>query len=161
MRFLLPAVGVVFDLDVVDQGFHAMALFMENTDPRRLASCVIASGDVQRPESEVVGSYYDYCVAVSGPEASIEYIRQLFRESDIRGLAPKHRRIIEQPTLDLLGLTEDGQVDVHGRLVTDEWYQIEHNRCKKSGWGYAPRAVNYELSPELGAELEELRRLRQ
>jgi hypothetical protein len=59
-----------------------------------------------------------------------------------------------------LGLTEDGLIDAHGRLVTDEWGRIEHDRCKKSGWGYAPRAVNYELSPELRAELEELRRPR-
>ena len=161
MRSPFPTVAVVFDLDVVGQGYDAMALFMEHTDPRLLASCIIASGDVLRPKSEVVRSLYDYCVAVCGPEASVEYIRQLFGGSDISGLAPGHRRIIEQPTLDRLGLTEDGQVDAHGRLVTDEWYRIEHDRCKKSGWGYAPRAVNYELSPELDAELEELRRPRQ
>ena len=137
-----------------------MALFMEHTDPRRLASCIIASGDVLRPKSQVVSSLYDFCVAVCGPEVSVEYIRQLFGGSDISGLAPEHRRIIEQPTLDHLGLTEDGRVDRDGRLVTDEWYRMEHDRCKKSGWGYAPRAVNYELSPELGAELEELRRPR-
>lgn len=160
MRFPFPAVGVVFDLDVVDQGYLAMALFMEHTDPKRLAFCIIASGDVLRPESEVVRSCYDYCVAVCGPESSIEYIRQLFRKSDILGLAPEYRRIIEQPMLDRLCLTEDGQVDGDGCLVTDEWYRIEHDRCKKSGWGYAPRAVNYELSPELRIELEELRRPR-
>ena len=49
MRFSLPAVGIVFDLDVLEHGAYAMELFMKHTDPRRLVYCLIASGDVQRP----------------------------------------------------------------------------------------------------------------
>ncbi len=157
MQSSFHGVGVVFDLDVVKNGYHAMDLFMERTNPSLLAYCLIASGDFRRPESEVVKSYYDYCIAVYGPESSIEYILRLFNKSDIPGLAPKHRRIIQQPILDQLGLTEDGFVDSHGRLVTDVWYRVEHDQCKESGWGYAPRTVNCELSAELSAELEELR----
>jgi hypothetical protein len=88
----------------------------------------------------------------------VSYVRELFTALAVPGLAPPRRRIIEQPILDRLGLTEDGQVDVQGRLVTEEWYRIEHDRCKRAGWGYAPRAVNYELSAELRAELDQLRR---
>lgn len=160
MRFHFPAVGIVFDLDVLEHGANAIELFMKHTDPKRVAGCIIASGDVQRPQSEIVKSRFDYCVAVSGDAASTDYIRQLFGRLDIAELAPQHRRIIEQPILDHLGLTEDGQVDGQGRLVTDEWYRIEHDRCKNTGWGYAPRAVNYELSAKLRSELEELRRSR-
>jgi hypothetical protein len=43
-------------------------------------------------------------------------------------------------------------VDSSGRLVTAEWIRMEHDRCKETGWGYHPRAVNYELSPEVQAE---------
>jgi len=49
MRFSFPAVGIVFDLDVVGNGYHAMELFMKHTDPKQLAGCIVASGDVQRP----------------------------------------------------------------------------------------------------------------
>ena len=79
---------------------------------------------------------FDYCVAVSGPHASVAYVQGVFVKLDIPGLAPPGRRVIEQPALDRLGLTEDGQVDGQGRLVTEEWYRIEHDRCKKAGWGY-------------------------
>lgn len=157
MRFLLPAIGIVFDLDVLEHGADAIELFMKRTEPKRLAMCLIASGDVRRPQSEIVNSLYDYCVAVSGPEASVTYVRELFVTLDNSGLAPRSRRVIERPLLDRLGLTEDGQVDGQGRLVTEQWYRTLHDRCRKSGWGYAPRTVNYELSAELRAELDELR----
>lgn len=158
MRFTLPAVGIVFDLDVLGNGAHSIELFMKHADPRRLAYCIVASGDVERPQSEIVRSRFDYCVAVSGPEAAVSYVRELFGTLAVPGLAPPRRRVIEQPILDRLGLTEDGLVDAHGCLVTEEWYRIEHERCKRAGWGYAPCAVNYELSADLRAELDQLRR---
>ena len=160
MRFSLPAVGVVFDLEVLEHGADAIELFMKHTDPKKLAYCVLASGDVQRPPSEIVKSHFDYCVAVSGTDVSTKYVRELFGRLDILGLAPKPRKIIEQPILDSLGLTEDGRIDGQGRLVTEEWYRIVHDRCKKTAWGYAPWVINCELSAELHVELDELQRLR-
>lgn len=151
LRFSLPAIGIVFDWDV-----HGCAdpieLFMKLTDPKRLAICLIASGDVRRPETEIVNSHFDYCVAVFGPVVSVAYVREFFLTLDISGLAPRSRRLIEQPVLDRLGLTEDG----YGRFVTEDWYRIVHDRCKTSGWGYTPRIVNCELSAELRAKLDEL-----
>lgn len=160
MRFLFPAIGVVFDLDIVHNGYTAVTLFMKHTNPKQLANCIIADGDVLRPASEVIRSRYDYCVAVSGPEPAIDYVLKTFEQANIAGLAPKHQRIVRQPTLDGLGLVESGRVDSFGRLVTDEWIRMEHDRCKETGWGYDPQAVNYELSPELQAELAELRQPR-
>lgn len=160
MHFKLPAIGIVFDLDVLTHGYEAVTLFMKHTDPKRLGMCILASGDVLRPTSEVVHSRYDYCVAISGDESAISYVKTVFQDAELNGLAPRHRRVIDKPLLDRLGLTQDGHIDFAGRLVTDEWLRIDHDRCCKAGWGYDPRVVNYELNPELTAQLAELRRPR-
>lgn len=156
MRFHLPAVGVVFDLNILKHGFKAIELFMKHTNPLRLGVCFIASGDVLRSESEVKNSRYDYCVAVSGEAVTISYVQQVFRTLDDPGLAPIHRRFIYQPLLDSIGLSMDGQMDGEGRFVTDKWNRSDQDRCMRTGWGYAPRAVNDELSPEEHAVLDNL-----
>lgn len=161
MHFVLPAVGVIFDLEVLrGKIMDALTLFGKCADPMQLVGCMLASGDVLRPQSEIVRSRFDYCVAVSGHEHATQYIRGTFGDLEVPGLAPKYRRIVEQPILDQLGLTMDGCVDLQGRMVTEEWDRDAHFRCRSSSWGYAPEAVNYRLPPELSAELEVLRRVR-
>jgi len=161
MRLPFPGIGVVFNLDELKDGYHAVKVFMSCTDPKQLASsmmCTIFDGDVKRPPSEVVRSYYDYCVAVCGPALDLNYVKKAFGRMDDPRLAPMHRRFIEKPLLDQIGLTEMGIVDVYGRLVTDEWTRMEHDLCKEAGWGYDPQAVHYDLDESLRLELEQMRK---
>jgi hypothetical protein len=83
-----PAIGVVFNLDAVYDGYAAVALFMKHTNPKQPANCIIADGDVLRATSEVVRSRYYYCVAVSGPALVIDCVFKTFERANIVGLAP-------------------------------------------------------------------------
>lgn len=159
MQFKFPAIGVVFNLDELKDGYNAVKMFMKHTDPKRFSYCIIADGDIERAASEVVKSRSDYCVAVSGPDMDKEYVKGIFENMNHPGLVPRQRRILEKPILDQLGLTEMGMIDGFGRLVTDEWTRMDHDLCKEAGWGYDPQSLNYELSPLLQVELENLRKL--
>jgi|GEM_PF-1341517 len=151
---LFPGIGIVFDIDQCggNYGYHAWRLFMKHIDPQRLAAGILLEGDTA---ATLNGSANEFCIGVYG--ADPEYIRQMFEAVDEPGLAPMHRRFIEKIALDQQPLCEYGKVDAFGRLVTESWTRSHHDRCKASGWGYAPRQVPTDLPADVRADLEELR----
>ena len=154
----VPSIGILFNLDELVHGSCAIELFMNYVDPHRLIFSTLFIGDVLKPSSEVIKSRYDYCVVVSSMALNENYLRDIFENLDDKRLAPKYRRIIIGDNIvGHLGLCEFGNIDDNGRLMTDEWIRIDHDRCRKTGWGYNPLEINYELGPELIAELLELR----
>jgi hypothetical protein len=69
---------------------------------------------------------------------------------------PPDRRFILRPQLDREPLVDAGMIDSSGRLDQRKWTRVVRDECIKGGWGYAPRKVTVELSPELKAELKAL-----
>ncbi len=153
----VSGIGVVFDIDALGGGFYgskAWRIFMRNLRPERIVGCNLREGDTRETLS---GNRREFCIAVWGIDVDTEAIRSAFATCSETGLAALERRFISSPQLDSEPLVEAGRIDAEGRLVQDEWSRMFHDRCKDCGWGYAPRSVSYELSPELKAELEALR----
>lgn len=152
----MKGIGVVFDIDELGGGFYgsqAWRIFMRNLRPERIIGCVLREGDT----SETLGgSRREFCIAVFGIGLDIEFVKAAFVDSSEKGLATSNRRFILSPKLDSEPLVEAGMIDSVGRLAHDEWSRSFHDRCKDSGWGFAPKKITVDLPPELKTELKTL-----
>ena len=153
---VMKGVGVVFDIDALGGGFYgykAWCIFMRNLQPEKIISCILREGDTN---ATLNGSRREFCIAVFGIGLDIETVKAAFTGSSEKGLAPSNRRFILSPQLDSEPLVEAGMIDSVGRLVQDEWSRVVHDECKAGGWGFAPRKIPVDLSPELKTELKAL-----
>ena len=150
----MKGIGVVFDIDALGGGFYgsqAWRIFMRNLTPEKIIGCILREGDTRETLS---GSRREFCIGVFGPGLDVEAVKAVFASSSEKGLAPSNRRFILSPRLESEPLVEAGMIDSSGRLVPDEWDRGFHDRCKDCGWGFAPRRITVDLSPELKAELK-------
>jgi hypothetical protein len=146
----------VFDIDALGggiYGYEAWCIFMRNLRPDHIIGCDLREGDTNET---LFGSRREFCIAVFGSGLDVEPIKAAFTLCSEKGLAPPDRRFILSPQLDREPLVDAGMIDSTGRLVQREWTRFVHDECIKGGWGYAPRKVTVELSPELKAELKAL-----
>ena len=155
----VPAIGVVFDIDGLSSGsygYSAWRLFMRRLDPQRIKPCLLSEGDTLLTLN---GRANEFCIALYGlPD--LDYVRETFESLDDPGLAPFHRRFIEQPALDEQPLGPRGRLDAWGSLVTESWTRVDHDLCQAAGWAYAPRSVPPDLDADLLRELAGLNRPR-
>ena len=152
----LKGIGVVFDIDDLGGGFYGSAawrIFLRNLRPENIIGCVLREGDTSETMS---GNRREFCIAVLGAELNTDLFVKVFKDCSEKGFASSNRRFILSPKLDSEPLMEAGIVDSMGRLMQDEWSRIFHDRCKDCGWGFAPKSVPGDLSPELKSELKEL-----
>lgn len=148
-----PCIGVVFDIDALGGGAYgarAWRVFMLEVDPRRLCGSALVDGDTALT---LYGTANEFCIGIYSPELDTAYIRDRFESSDATGLAPLHRRFIEEAALRPQPLPLFGRIDVAGRLVTEEWSPFDHESCREAGWGYAPESTPFELDPVRAAQL--------
>src|SRR5947209_2876304 len=99
-NFPYPAIGVVFDIDGLGDGFYgyqAWRLFMKHLDSGRLRVCILVEGDT---EATLNGQANEFCIGTYGTEHQVNYIRTTFENLDDPGLAPLHRRFIAKSVLD-------------------------------------------------------------
>jgi hypothetical protein len=151
----LSVLGIVFNIDDLGGGFYggkAWRIFMLNLPPENIIACRLKQGDT---EETLNGMQREFCIAVLGLARDDAIVRKAFENCDEKGLAPVARRF--KSSLGSEPLVDAGLIDSLGRLVQDEWSRVFHDLCKDCGWGYAPKAVRVDLTPELGAELETLR----
>jgi len=152
----MNGIGVVFDIDALGggvYGYEAWCIFMRNLNPGQIIGCTLREGDTNET---LFGNGREFCIAVFGSDSNVEAVKEAFMQCSERGLAPSDRRFILSPQLDREPLVDTGEIDSAGRLVQRQWTRFVHEECKKGGWGYAPRTVTVELSPELKAELKTL-----
>ncbi|MFQ5752268.1 MAG: hypothetical protein ACE5HI_09750 [bacterium] len=152
----MKGVGVVFDIDELGGGFYgaqAWRIFMRNLRPEKIIGCILREGDTSKTLS---GSHREFCIGVFGMDLDIEVVKAAFAGSPEKGLAALNRRFILSPRLDSEPLVEAGTIDSVGRLVQDEWSRSFHDCCKDCGWGFAPKKITVDLSPELNTELKTL-----
>jgi len=152
----MKGIGVVFDINDLGGGFYgstAWRIFLRNLRPENIIGCVLREGDTSETLS---GNQREFCIAVFGAELNTDLFEKVFKDCSEKGLASSNRRFLLSPKLDSEPLIEAGIVDSMGRLVQDEWNRIFHDRCKDCGWGFAPKSVPGDLSPELKSELKEL-----
>ncbi|MCY7283428.1 MAG: hypothetical protein LH679_08275, partial [Cyanobacteria bacterium CAN_BIN43] len=153
----MNGIGIVFDIDALEEanyGWKAWLIFMRNLQPGNIRGCKLQEGDTKATLS---GNRNEFCIAVFGLTLDPDQIKNIFADCADKGLAPTDRRFIMPPQLDSESLVDAGVVDSSGRLVQDEWSRSFHDRCKDSGWGYAPKSVTFDLTLELKSELEILR----
>jgi len=151
----MNGIGIVFNIDDLGGGFYgskAWRIFMRNLPPENIIGCMLKEGDTQQTLN---GSQREFCIAVFGLALEDAVVRKVFENCSEKGLAPAARRFISSPGSELL--VDAGFIDLLGRLVQDEWSRMFHDRCKDCGWGFAPKSVTVDLTPELKAELENLR----
>ena len=152
----MRGIGVVFNIDELGGGFYgsqAWRIVMRNLPPAKILGCMLREGDTSETLN---GSRREFCIAIFGPGLDVEVVKAAFASSSEKGLAPSNRRFIPSPRLDSEPLVEAGMIDSVGRLVQDEWSRMFHDRCKDCGWGFAPKKIAVDLSPQLRAELKAL-----
>ena len=148
--------GIVFNIDDLGGGYYgatAWRIFMRHICPKMIIGCTLKEGDTR---ATLEGEEREFCIAMFGltNDAAVA-VKKVFEECDEKGLAPLARRFLSSPELE--PLVHVGHIDALGRLVQEEWSRAFHDRCKDCGWGYAPKVVRVDLTPELKAELETLR----
>jgi len=151
----ISALGIVFNIDDLDGGSYgskAWRIFMRNLRPEDIIGCMLKEGDTRQT---LDGCQREFCIAVFGLALDGAVVRKAFENSDEKGLAPLARRFTSSPESE--PLVYAGIIDSLGRLVQEEWSRIFHDRCKDCAWGFAPKSVRSDLTPELKAELETLR----
>jgi len=156
----MKGVGVVFDIDALGgglYGYEAWRIFMRALRPEKILGCRLREGDTSETLN---GHRREFCIAVYGAGSDVDAVKQAFEASSEKGLAEPCRRFIVGARLESEPLADAGAIDTAGRLVQDSWTRFVHDECKAGGWGYAPRRVTVELSPELTAELEALRNMK-
>ena len=153
----MKGIGVVFDIDALGGGFYgsqAWRIFMRQLPPENITGCSLREGDTNETLN---GSRREFCISIFGAGLDVEMVKKAFTDSSEKGLAALNRRFIISPKLDSEPLVEAGMIDSVGRLVQDEWSRIFHDRCKDSGWGFAPKKITVDLPAELKTELKALR----
>lgn len=153
----MNGIGVIFDIDELGGGFYgsqAWRIFMRNLPPVKLIGCTLKEGDTN---ATLGGSRREFCIAAFGPTLDLNEVKKAFTDCTFKGLASIDRRFITPPQLNSEPLVDAGVIDSMGRLVQDKWSRMFHDRCKDCGWGFAPRSVTVNLTPELMSELESLR----
>jgi len=149
-------IGVMFDIDDLGGGYYgakAWRIFMKHLEPSFLTNCVLLEGDTNATLSDQAR---EFCIAVQGIGLDTDYVESALSKADEKGLCPISRRFIQELQLSKEPLLEVGEVDQYGRFVEDTWSRAFHDRCKDSGWGYAPKRIAVDLSPKLKAELKKL-----
>ncbi len=134
----LHDLGVVFNIDGLGGGFYgskAWRIFMEHVNPDSIAPCILKHGDTKATLNGVAGQY---CIAICCATRDLNQLKLVFTQLEHEGLEPINRRFIEKTALNSEPLVIKGRIDAEGRLVTDEWDQGDHDRCKEKGWKYAP-----------------------
>jgi len=153
----MKGIGIVFDIQKLGGGFYGNAawrIFMRNLNPGLIAGCALKECDTKET---LLGKRRECCIAVFGSKLDPRAVEEVFQNCSEKGLADPDRRFLKSPELDLEPLAEVGTVDSKGRFVKEEWNRAFHDRCKDSGWGFSPKKVAADLSPELKSELETLK----
>lgn len=150
----MNGIGIVFNIDDLGgfYGNEAWHIFMRNIKPSTITGCILKHGDTMQTLN---GNQREFCIAVFGNTLEMSVIRLAFEKCTEKGLAPLNRRFISNPSAE--PLMDYGSIDTKGRLVQDEWSRITHDQCKDCGWGFAPKSVTVDLSPDLQSELENMR----
>lgn len=149
-------IGIVFNIDDLGGGFYgdkAWRIFMSALKPTAIVGCTLHEGDTNET---LGGRRREFCIAVLGTGLDLSLVRKTFENCSDKGLAPPARRFVEDSRLASEPLVDSGRIDVAGRLVQDEWSRVVHDQCKDCGWGFAPRKITVNLSPDLKTELKAL-----
>lgn len=155
-----PGLGVVFDIDGLGGGFYGRAawrIFAAAVPATSLCASILVEGDTV---ATLAGGANEFCIGVYGPREVIDLVRATFEQAETPGLAAFHRRFIEKTALDQQPLPEKGTIDWGGRLVTETWMRVDHDLCRRSGWGYNPRHIPDDFDERLRTELAELAKFR-
>jgi hypothetical protein len=155
----MNGIGIVFDIDglkkqndLMPYGDTAWRLFMNQVRPEGIRLCILREGDTRETLN---GNRREFCISVSGDGLNIDLLKSTFGSSfQVPGLAVLDRRFILSPRLDSEPLVQAGRVNSEARLVVDSWSRVDHDRCKDTGWGYAPNKLTVVLSPDLSNQLE-------
>lgn len=150
------AIGIVFNIDDLGgyYSYSAMKIIMKHLDPEKLKNTIIQQGD---SAETLAGQRNEFILAFHGSTEQVEYIRNTFKDADIKGLAPKLRRFLVRERLMGQRLVQYGTIDVLGALVTHQWNRTDHDLCKEFKWMYNPLSGYHDLSPDLAEELEKMR----
>ncbi len=132
----MTKIGVVFDIDELDDGLYGYAayqIFFDAIDTRQLVGCSLSDGDTS---ATLAGRANQYCIAVESLDVSkVAMVKKALSKSNAKGLAPLSARFVEDALVNREPLVQSTQIGPTGELINckidwvmEAWQEIQEKR---------------------------------